>query len=144
MKIEEIEEIDVDAAIESLKQSLKKEGGLSPAFRSSLELLLVFVELLLDRVTLNSSASSIPPSADPSRKKTQRDKRKPGGQKGHEGTTYEPLENHDRIVPIEIDKQQWVKSLLTESALMQADETTINNNCTRYWLHCASILSYTH
>ena len=67
----------------------------------------MLVKLLLDRVTLNSSTSSIPTSADPNRKKTKRDKRKrnPGGQKGHEGATLEPLDNPDRIVPIEIDKR---------------------------------------
>ena len=252
-----IEEIDVDAAIESVKQSLKEEKGLSPAFRSSLELLLVLVKLLLDRVTLNSSTSSIPPSADPHRKKKPRAKRprKPGGQEGHEGKTLEPVENPDNIVPIEIDKrtiptgvpyqvtgyearqvidikisrlvteyraqiledpdgnqyvaefppevlsraqygntikthavymsqfqlipydrvrdhfvdqmqiplsagtifnfnkqafnaleffEQWVKSQLTASALMHVDETGININGKRHWLHCASNLSYTH
>ena len=97
----------MDAAIKSVKQSLKKEKGLSPAFRSSLELLLLLVKLLLDRVTLNSSTSSIPPSADPNRKKPERSRgnRKPGGQKGHEGKTIEPVENPDKIVSIEIDKR---------------------------------------
>ena len=97
----------MNAAIESVKQSLKKEKGLSPAFRSSLELLLLLVKLLLDRVTLNSSTSSIPPSADPNRKKPERNRgnRKPGGQKGHDGKTLEPVENLDKIVRIEIDKR---------------------------------------
>ena len=252
-----IEEIDVDSAIESVKQSLKKEKGLSPALRSSLEVLLLLVKLLLDRVTLNSSTSSIPPSADPNRKKTNRGKgkRKPGAQKGHKGTTLEPVENPDEIVAIDIDKRtiptgvpyrvtgyearqvidikirrlvteyraqiledsdgnqyvaefppevlcrvqygntikthavymsqfqlipydrvrdhfadqmqiplsagtifnfnrqafnaleyfdQWVKSQLTASALMHVDETGININGKRHWLHCASNLSYTH
>ena len=252
-----IEEIDVDLAIESVKQSLKNEKGLSPALRSSLEVLLLLVKLLLNRVTLNSSTSSIPPSADPNRKKTNRGKgkRKPGAQKGHKGTTLEPVENPDEIVPIEIDKRtiptgvpyrvtgyearqvidikirklvteyraqiledpdgnqyvaefppevlcraqygntikthavymsqfqlipydrvrdhfvdqmqiplsagtifnfnrqafnaleyfdQWVRSQLTASALMHVDETGININGKRHWLHCASNLSYTH
>ena len=67
----------------------------------------MLVKLLLDRVTLNSSTSSISPSADPNRKKPKRGKggRKPGGQKGHEGKTLEPVENSDKIVPIEIDKR---------------------------------------
>ena len=247
----------MDSAIESVKQSLKKEKGLSPAFRTSLELLLVLVKLLLDRVTLNSKTSSIPPSLDPNRKKASRSnaKRKPGGQKGHEGKTLELVDDPDEIVPIEIDKRtlpagvpyrvtgyesrqvidikisrrvteyraqiledpdgnryvaefppevlcraqygntikahavylsqfqlipydrvrdhfadqlqiplsagtifnfnrqafnalehfdQWVKSQLSASALMHVDETGININGKRHWLHCASNLSYTH
>ncbi|MCU7882511.1 MAG: hypothetical protein KZQ66_17445, partial [Candidatus Thiodiazotropha sp. (ex Lucinoma aequizonata)] len=48
----------------------KKESGLSPALRSALEILLVLVSLLLNRITLNSKNSSKPPSTDPNRKVT--------------------------------------------------------------------------
>ena len=103
-----IEDIDVNAAIDSVKQSLKNEKDLSPAFKSSLELLLVLVALLLNRITLNSKNSSKPPSADPNRKKSSKagkGARKPGAQKGHKGRTLEPVENPDKIVPIDIDKR---------------------------------------
>ncbi|MCU7879696.1 MAG: IS66 family transposase, partial [Candidatus Thiodiazotropha sp. (ex Lucinoma aequizonata)] len=62
-----IEDIDVDSAINSVKELLKKENGLSPVLRSALE---VLVSLLLNRITLNSKNSSKPPSTDPNRKKT--------------------------------------------------------------------------
>ncbi|MCU7897788.1 MAG: hypothetical protein KZQ61_03605 [Candidatus Thiodiazotropha sp. (ex Lucinoma aequizonata)] len=67
-----IEDIDVDSAINSVKELLKKESGLSPALRSALEVLLVLVSLLLNRITLNSKNSSKPASTDPNRKKPAR------------------------------------------------------------------------
>ncbi len=87
-----IEDIDVDSAINSVKELLKKERDLSPALRSALEVLLLLVTLLLNRITLNSKNSSKPPSTDPNRKKSGKkgkSDRKPGGQKEHNGTTLE-------------------------------------------------------
>jgi transposase len=80
-----IENIDVDSAIDSAKTLLRKERNLSPALRSALEVLLLLVTLLLNRITLNSQNSSKPPSADPNREKSPKkgkSDRKPGGQKG--------------------------------------------------------------
>ncbi len=102
-----IQDVDVESTIESVKLSLKNEKGLSPALRSSLELLLL-VGLLLNRITLNSRTSSIPPSQDPNRDKTYtkgKGKRKPGGQKDHKGCTLEPVDDPDEIVSIKIDKR---------------------------------------
>ncbi len=95
-----IEDIDVDAAINSVKELLKKEQGLSPALKSALEVLLLLVSVLLKRVTLNSRNSSKPPSTDPNRKKSNKkgqSNRKPGGQKGHSGTTLEPVDDPDKV-----------------------------------------------
>ncbi|MCU7898246.1 MAG: hypothetical protein KZQ61_06350, partial [Candidatus Thiodiazotropha sp. (ex Lucinoma aequizonata)] len=47
---------------------ITQESALSPALRSALEVLLVLVSLLLNRITLNSKNSSKPPSTDPNRK----------------------------------------------------------------------------
>jgi len=102
-----LENIDVDVAISSVKDLLKNERDLSPAFRSALEMLLLLVSLLLNRVTLNSKNSSKPPSSDPNRKKTRRGKgkRKPGGQAGHHGSTLQPVEDPDEITEIKIDRR---------------------------------------
>ena len=103
-----IEDIDVDLAINSVKELLKKERGLSPAFESALEVLLILVALLLNRITLNSKNSSKPPSTDPNRKKTSKkgkSNRKPGGQKGHNGTTLEPVDDPDEVAEIKIDRR---------------------------------------
>jgi len=103
-----IEDIDVDSAIDSVKDLLKQESDLSPALRSALEVLLLLVSLLLNRITLNSKNSSKPPSADPNRTKSSnkgKSDRKPGGQKGHNGTRLEPVEDPDEVTEIKIDRR---------------------------------------
>ena len=103
-----IEDIDVDSAIDSVKSLLKEERDLSPALKSALEILLLLVALLLNRVTLNSKNSSKPPSADPNRKKTSRkgkSDRKPGGQKGRNGTTLQKVDDPDEVKTLKIDRR---------------------------------------
>ena len=115
-----VEGIDINSTINKIKKDLKKEKNLSPAFISSIELLLVIVKLLTNNLTLNSSNSSIPPSQDPNRKKnenkensgkkrkTRKDKgvkRKPGGQKGHKGTTLQQVDNPTDTEFIKIDRR---------------------------------------
>ena len=103
-----IEDIDVDSAIDSVKSLLKEERDLSPAFKSALEILLLLVALLLNRITLNSKNSSKPPSTDPNRKKTSRkgkSDRKPGGQKGHNGTTLQKVDDPDEVKALKIDRR---------------------------------------
>ena len=103
-----IEDIDVDSSINSVKELLRKEKDLSPALRSALEVLLLLVALLLNRMTLNSKNSSKPPSTDPNRKKFSKkgkSNRKPGGQKGHNGTTLEPVDDPDEVSEILVDRR---------------------------------------
>lgn len=103
-----LDAIDVDSAINSVKELLKKEKDLSPALRSALEVLLVLVALLLNRMTLNSKNSSKPPSTDPNRKKSSKQgqsSRKPGGQKGRNGTTLQPVDDPDEVEVLTIDRR---------------------------------------
>ena len=103
-----IDDIDVDAALNSARELLGKEKGLSPALRSALEVLLLLVTLLLNRTTLNSKNSSKPPSTDPHREKTRKRRksdRKPGGQEGHNGTTLQPVDDPDEVTEIQIDRR---------------------------------------
>ena len=102
-----ISNIDVDATIERVKTQLAAEKDLSPALKSSLAVLLLLVTILLSRLGLNSKNSSKPPSADPSRTKEPKNKsdRKPGGQKGHNGTSLQPVSDPDEIEPILIDRR---------------------------------------
>ena len=107
-----IEDIDVDSSINSVKELLRKEHDLSPALRSALEVLLLLVTLLLNRITLNSKNSSKPPSSDPNRKKTSKkgkSDRKPGGQKGHNGTTLEPVDDPDEVTELKVDRRSLPK-----------------------------------
>ena len=103
-----IEQLDVEAAIDAVKTQLMHARDLSPAFRAALEVLLVLVALLLNRLTLNSTNSSQPPSADPNRTKLSKQgpsPRKPGGQPGRTGATLQPVENPDEVTVLTVDRQ---------------------------------------
>jgi len=102
-----LESIDVDEAIDNVKQLLEKERDLSPALKSALNVMLLLVSILLNRVTLNSKNSSKPPSTDLNRKKGSRKKsdKLSGGQKGHMGTTLTQIEAPDIIHEIKVDRR---------------------------------------
>ena len=107
-----IEHIDVDSAINTVKDLLKKERNLSPAFTSAVDELLLLVSLLHNRTTLNSKNSSKPPSTDPNRKKSSnkgKSDRKPGGQKGHTGTTLQKVDNPDLVKQLKVDRRSLPK-----------------------------------
>lgn len=101
-----INNIDIDATIEQVRTLLAQEKDLSPAVKSSLEVLLLLVTLLANRFGLNSKNSSKPPSADPNREKESRAKgdRKPGGQQGRRGTTLQPVDDPDEIEVLQVDR----------------------------------------
>lgn len=111
-----INSIDVDAAINNVKQLLKTEHDLSPALKSALEMLLLLVTVLLNRATLNSKNSSKPPATDPNRKKEHRKKSdKPsGGQTAHVGKTLRKVDNPDEIEVLTIDRRTLPKGTYTD------------------------------
>jgi len=111
-----IDTIDVDSAVKHAKQLLEAERDISPALKSALEMILLLVTVLLNRVTLNSTNSSKPPASDPNRKKGSRKKSdKPsGGQKSHVGTTLQKIENPDEIEVISIDRRSLPKGKYTD------------------------------
>jgi len=59
-----VDNIDVDATIKKVQELLVHEPNLSPALRSTLDVLLLVVQLLANRLGLNSRNSSKPPSID--------------------------------------------------------------------------------
>lgn len=114
--------IDVTATLERVEQTLREDASLSPSVRSLLELLVVIIQLLIAKLGLNSTNSSIPPSQDPHRArraKRQAARRKPGGQNGHPGSTLNPLPP-DRIEPLEIDRRTLPKGADYRSAGFEA------------------------
>ncbi len=102
-----INNIDVEETIDRVKTQLAEEKDLSPALKSSLEILLVLVSLLLNRLGLNSKNSNKSPSTDPNRQKESGSKsgRKPGGQAGHNGATLKPVSEPDQIKVISVDRR---------------------------------------
>lgn len=102
-----INNIDIDSTLDKVKELLEKEKNLSPSLRSVIEVLVLVVTLLVNRLNLNSSNSSKPPSSDPNRKKASmaKGKRASGGQKGRVGVTLEKVEEPDRIKELKVDRR---------------------------------------
>lgn len=102
-----IDNIDVEKTVQSVRSLLEREKHLSPALKAALEVLLMLVAALLNRLNLNSRNSSKPPSTDPNRPRNTKagSPRKPGGQKGHVGTTLKPVPEPDEIRLLEIDRR---------------------------------------
>ncbi len=104
--------IDAEAALANARQLIDKESDLSPALRSALEVLLLLVTVLLNRVGLNSKNSSKPPSTDGNRtKKGKRNKsgRSSGGQKGHTGKTLCKDPEPDVVKVIKLNRRSLPK-----------------------------------
>ena len=71
-----IESIDIQATIEKAQILVREDKQLSAATKSIVEILILIITLLANRLNLNSTNSSKPPSSDPNRKKQA--KRKTG------------------------------------------------------------------
>jgi transposase len=102
-----VDHIDVNATIKKVQQLLAEEAHLSPALRSTLDVLLLAVQLLVNRLSLNSRNSSQPPSKDrfPVREKTPNaTAKKPGGQPGRAGTTLKKIDDPDAIEILSVDR----------------------------------------
>lgn len=101
-----VENINIEEAISRVKMIIAQEPELSPALKASLEVLLLLVTILANRLGLNSNNSSKPPASDPNRKKILKvpGTRKPGGQPGHVGTTLKPFPEPDLVKLISVDQ----------------------------------------
>ena len=88
-------------AIENTRTIRENESDISPATKSMVELLVLIITLLANRLNLNSKNCSKPPLSGPNRNKDYKNRRfgnkKSGGQPGHPGTTLEPVEGPDEI-----------------------------------------------
>ena len=112
-----IDNIDVKETLKRVQVLLDEEPNLSPALRSTLEVLILVVQLMVGRLSLSSRNSSKPPSTDrfPSRKKPKEgEPKKPGGQKGRVGTTLKKSEDPDRIEHLPVDRSALPEGEYTE------------------------------
>jgi transposase len=110
-----VDNIDVEATIKKVQQLLAEEAHLSSALRAALEVLIVLVQLLANRLSLNSRNSSKPPSTDRFNKgnkdnnndgdnQKQGKNNKPGGQPGRLGTTLQKVDDPDEIKILALDR----------------------------------------
>ena len=67
-----IESIDIKNSIENARKQIAEDKTLSPGIRSTVELLILIITLLVNKLGLNSSNSSKPPSQDPNRDKDKK------------------------------------------------------------------------
>jgi len=102
-----IEDIDIQATIEKAQSIIRDDKQLSPATKSMFEIMVLIITLLANRLNLNSTNSSKPPSSDPNRKKKPKSKtgKKAGGQKGHIGSTLKRIDDPDQVKLIKIDRR---------------------------------------
>jgi transposase len=102
-----IEYIDIQAAIVKAQAAIREDKQMSAGTKSIVEILILVITLLANRLKLNSTNSSKPPSSDPNREKKPKPKtgRNKGGQKGHVGTTLKKADDPDIIEPINIDRR---------------------------------------
>ena len=63
-----LKNIDIEATIEKVKNLVREDKQLSAGLKSMIELLILIITLLVNRLNLNSTNSSKPPSSDPNRK----------------------------------------------------------------------------
>jgi len=102
-----IENIDIEATIEKAQLLIREDKQLSAATKSMFEIMILIITLLANRLNLNSTNSSKPPSSDPNRKKTKsKTGKKPGGQKGHVGTTLKKVDDPDKVELIKVDRSK--------------------------------------
>lgn len=110
-----IENINIDELLASVKKALKEDKKISSGLRTSIELMMVVIGLLANRLGLNSKNSSKPPSSDPNRKKEKKAKgKKRGAPKGHQGKTLQKVKNPDEIKDLKIDRRQLPKGKYKE------------------------------
>jgi len=126
-----IQKIDISSAIASVKKILKSDKSLSAEARAMFELMLVIVELLINKLGINSSNSSKPPSQDRNREKKSKKGtgRKPGGQLGREGKNLVPSKSPDVVKKIEVDRDSLPIGSYTEVGFAARQVFDINISC---------------
>lgn len=98
---------DINKTIADVERLLAADENISPALSASINILIVVVKLLADKMGLNSRNSSKPPTSDPNREKKPRAKsmNSVGGQTGSKGSTLIRVDTPDEIQALKIDRR---------------------------------------
>jgi len=97
-------------SVKELSKKIKSQLGsdtLTSELKSDIDKMLLFAEEMIGRLSRNSKNSNKSPSGDPhrKRKKSEGKERRPGGQPGHEGRNLAKVDNPDKIVEYEVDRE---------------------------------------
>jgi len=103
-----LDNINISELVENTKIQLKEDTTLAPSLKVSLELILMVILMLTERLGLHSKNSSIPPSEDPNRKKKppQNGDKPAGGQKGHKGITLTQTDSPDEVKTLFVERDK--------------------------------------
>ena len=104
-----LSDIDIQQLISQIKEELERDKSLSPFLKGLIQMLLLVVPLMYQKLGLNSRNSSKPPSSDPNRDKNNQSdngkQNKRGGQKGHKGTTLQQTGEPDHIESLLLERE---------------------------------------
>jgi transposase len=108
--------INITEVVERTKAELQNDADASPALKASIELILLVVVLLAQRLGLNRQNSSIPPSKDSHRKKSSSKSsgKKAGGQIGHKGVTLAPVDEPDEVKVLYVTQRHCLKATIVK------------------------------
>jgi len=131
-----VNSLKIKESVDKVKTLLKTEKKVPNSLKMAIEVLIMLINILANRVMLNSSNSSKAPSTDPNRKKQKKSKsnKKPGGQKGHKGTRLTKFKTPDKIKIIKIKKKNLPKGNYKEVgyAIRQVVDIEIKKIVTEY------------
>ena len=119
-----IESIDIETTIEKARALIGEDDHMSAATKSMFEVLILLISLLANRLNLNSSNSSKPPSCDPNRIKQPKRKtgKKPSGQKDMSA----PLPKRLMILIKSNRSKPIAASCRTVDTIQKIDQTRLN------------------
>jgi len=120
--------INIHEVVEKTKAQLQEDKTITPALKMSIELILMVVVLLANKLGLNSQNSSTPPSQDINRKKQNKDKsdKKSGGQAGRKGKTLCQTDTPDTVNVILVDRKNLPRGKYREVGVMKRQVVDID------------------
>ena len=98
---------NIKDSVNKVRELLKKEKKVPSSLKAAIEVLILLINILANRLRLNSSNSSKSPSTDLNRERKSKStsSKKPGGQNGHKGTRLEKFKKPNKIRFIRINKK---------------------------------------
>jgi len=134
-KVKKISGISVQDQLQVAEEIIATDTSLSSSAKVVMKMLVLLISILMDRLNVNSTNSSNPPSSDKPKKKSPKESnKKPGGQKGHVGTTLEPVKDPDEIININLDRRTLSKGDYVSDGYeaRQIVDIVINKKVTEY------------
>jgi transposase len=118
-----VDNINVDATIKKVQQLIAEEEHLSSALRATLEVMIMLIQIMANRLSLTSRNSSKPPSTDRFKDQDKENgddenkgkKRKRGGQLGRIGTTLQKW-----TIPMKLKFWKSIKPLCLQGVIRKS------------------------